>query len=301
MNAIRQILRYSQPLRPFLLGEQSQAEEPEILSLSLEFEPAGKLLVEVRHDQHGNPEEVHRFTYNDAGYVINHEMHLPQESILERFVTERNANGLPLRVQKFYGDDAGECVETTYAEHGHPVRIYRTDADGEFEEEEILTYNSESRLVKRELKNAAGEITITTIEYNDQGLPKSETESDSNGKVISTTVFTYDMEDREVKVVHSNADGKVLSLLESQYDQTGRLIARTSKAFYIRISSFRYDDAGRLVEESLSDENGFVISRKQRVFDDGGQLLEEVVYETDLTRAGRDTHIRHRFEQVFFS
>lgn len=301
MNAIRQILRHSQALRPFLLGEQSQAEEPEILSLSLEFEPAGKLLVEVRHDQHGNPEEVHRFTYNDAGQLINHEMQLPQEGILERFVTERNADGLPLSVRKFYGDDAGECVETTYAEHGHPVRIYRTDADGEFEEEEIRKYDSESRLVLRELKNAAGEITITCIEYNEQGLPKSETESDASGKTVSTTAFEYDMDGREVKVVHANAAGKVLSVLESEYDEVGRLIARTSKAFYIRISNFRYDDAGRLVEESLSDENGFVISRKQSAYDDEGQLSEEVVYETDLTRAGRDTHMRHRFERVLFS
>jgi YD repeat-containing protein len=300
MTAIRKILRYSQPLRPFLLGEQSQAEEPETLSLVLEFDSAGKLLIETRHDQHGEAEEIHRFTYNDAGHAVNHEMELPQEGIFERFATERNADGLPLNIQKFYGDDPGERTEMKYAEHGNPVHLYRTDADGEFEEEETREYDEQSRIIIRTLRNASGESTITRIEYDDQGLPKTETETDADGQITAVTTIVYDTEGREVKITRANAGGKVISVQESEYDELGRLRSRTSRGFYVRISLYTYDEAGRLVEESLSDENGFVISRKQSSYSENGQLVEEVVYETDLTRAGRDTHIRHRFEQELF-
>jgi hypothetical protein len=74
-----------------------------------------------------------------------------------------------------------------------------------------------------------------------------------------------------------------------------------SRGFYTRISNFEYDELGRIVEESLSDENGFVISRSNFEYNEKGELIGEIIYETDLTRAGRDTHLSYRYEYSYFS
>jgi hypothetical protein len=103
-----------------------------------------------------------------------------------------------------------------------------------------------------------------------------------------------------VSLAKWNKDGKVVSVLRSEYNELGRLVRRVSKGFYTRITLYEYDELGRLLEEALSDENGFVISRNRMEYDEHGNVLEETVYETDLTRAGRDTHLAHRFEYEFF-
>ena len=78
----------------------------------------------------------------------------------------------------------------------------------------------------------------------------------------------------------------------------GRIKRKIAKSSYVRITAFEYDEQGRVIEESLSDQNDFVISRTRLTYDDDGRIAEETIYETDLTRSGRDTHLSNRFEYV---
>jgi len=43
-----------------------------------------------------------------------------------------------------------------------------------------------------------------------------------------------------------------------------------------------------------------VIARNAFHYNEDGRVEEEVVYETDLTRAGRDTHMILRYEYELF-
>ncbi|MBK9319258.1 MAG: RHS repeat protein [Bacteroidetes bacterium] len=118
---------------------------------------------------------------------------------------------------------------------------------------------------------------------------------------MASVKLDYDEEGKETIVAKFNGEGKLVSRQLSEYDELGRLKRRVSNGFYTRVSDYEYDELGRVTEEALSDGNGFVISRNRMSYDDGGRLLEETVYETDLTRAGRDTHLSSRYEYEFFN
>ncbi len=298
---IRLIKRFTSPLRSILRGGDEDMTGEEILSLVAEYGPKNLLASEKKFDGSGDPEEVHSYTYDEKGNLIEHVMEMPMDGILERFVTTRNAEGHPITIVKFYGDDAGEKVEYVFATHGQPVSVVRHDADGEFESKEELTYNDQHLLVQRLVTDAAGVTRKYTFAYNDKNLMAKEEELDGNDKLVSRLEYTYNEDGKETSLLKFNEENKPVSSVKSEYDENGRLARRVSKGFYTRISLYEYDEEGRLLEESLSDENGFVISRNRMEYNESGLVTHETVYETDLTRAGRDTHLAHRFEYEFFS
>lgn len=274
---------------------------PEQISLEVEYDQAGRVLIETKYDQHGDAEEVHRYRYDDRGHLVEHLMELPQDGIVEKFVTELNPDGNPLLITKFYGDDPGEKTEYRYGTHAHPLSIYRTDADGEFDSSDDFTYDETPRLILRKFKSSYEGEKEFRFNYNENGLLVEELELDHGGNSVSSLHYEYRDDGQEAIVVKRNASGKTESTQVNEFDELGRIVRRVSKGFYIRISGFVYDEIGRLTEETLSDENGFVISRKHTVYDEDGRIAQETVYETDLTRTGRDSHLAHRFVYEDFS
>jgi hypothetical protein len=284
-----------------LLGGEDSYGLPELISLEVEYDQAGKMLREIKFDQHGNEEEVHMYRYDERGHLVEHRMELPQDGIMEKFVTELNPDGNPLLITKFYGDDPGEKTEYRYGTHSHPLTIHRTDADGEFDSLDEFIYDEFPRLIFRRFKSAYEGDKEFRFSYNENGLLAEELELDDSGNTISSLQYEYRDDGQEALVVKRNASGKTESTQANEFDAFGRLIRRVSKGFYIRISGYAYDELGRLTEETLSDENGFVISRKHTVYGENGRVVQETMYETDLTRTGRDSHLAHRFDYEDFS
>ena len=125
-----------------------------------------------------------------------------------------------------------------------------------------------------------------------------EEDFDENDQLSAYVEIDYDEEERETYVSRFNEAGKMISQLLTEYDAQGRIVRKIAKSSNVRITSFEYDEQGRVIEESLSDQNDFVISRTRLTYDDDGRIAEETIYETDLTRSGRDTHLSNRFEYV---
>ena len=298
-QALKQLRRFTRPIRSILRAGEGH-EDPEVLTLLSEYSTKGVLLSELKMEADGQGEERHTYHYNDQGYLTGHVLELPADGISERFVTSRDADGRPLRIIKYYGDDPGEKTEYEYATGAHPVKILRFDADGEQESLEELQYDDKDRLLLRLIIPSGATGTRYVFSYDDRGLLEVEEEWENDGELIARTVFHYDEEGRDTLQVKTGADGKVLSRLMFEYDAAGRLLKRTSQGFYTRISAFEYDDVGRVTEETLSDENGFVITRSQVEYNEDGRVAEETSYETDLTRTGRDTHFLHRYEYAFY-
>ncbi len=297
---IRTLRRFTTPLKPVLLGGEESYGLPEHISLEVEYDRLGKIIREVKFDQHGEAEEIHSYRYDERGHLLEHLMELPQDGIMEKFVTELTPDGNPLSIIKFYGDDPGERTEYRYGTHAHPVFIHRTDADGEFDSSDEFIYDDSPRLIKRSFKSTYEEKEFQ-FSYNENGWLAEEIELDSSGDLVSTLQYDYRDDGQEAVIVKKNASGKTESTQVNEFDELGRVVRRVSKGFYIRISGYVYDELGRLTEETLSDENGFVISRKHTVFGEDGRILQETAYETDLTRTGRDSHLAHRFEYEDFS
>ncbi len=296
---MKTLRKFTTPLKSPLRGG-NDSDVGEVLMLVASYDEKNLLVSEEKYDLNGELEEVHTFNYDDRGNLIEHIFEIPSDNISERFLTTRNGDGYPLMIIKYYGEDPGEKTEYTYGTHAQPVKIHRYDADGEFEAEEDLLYDDQSRLMSRKIISPSEGNREFRFSYDEKGNLAGEEEYDKDGKLVASVKLDYDEEGKETIVAKFNGEGKLVSRQLSEYDELGRLKRKVSNGFYTRVSDYEYDELGRVTEEALSDGNGFVISRNRMSYDDGGRLLEETVYETDLTRAGRDTHLSSRYEYEFF-
>jgi len=296
---LHQLKRFTRPVRSLLRSVEGQ-EDAEVLSLLSEYSRQGVLLSERKMESESDGVELHSYTYDDRGNLIQHRLELPDDGICEIFVTARDVDGRPLSTIKYYGDDPGERTEYQYATGSHPVTIRRYDADGEEESTEKLQYDGQDRLLERVILPSGASGARYVFNYDQRGLLEAEEEWEVDGVLLSKTVFHYDEQGRDTLQVKTGPEGKVLSRMVFEYDDAGRLLKRTSQGYYIRVSAFEYDELGRITEETLSDENGFVITRTRLEYDEQGRIALETHYETDLTRSGRDTHFLHRYEYVFY-
>lgn len=298
-NPLKTLKKFTTPLKSPLRGG-NDPEAGEVLVLVASYNEKNLLVSEDKYDLSGEIEEVHTFKYDDRGNLTEHVFEIPSDNISERFLTTRNGDGYPLMIIKYYGDDPGEKTEYEYGTHAQPVKIIRYDADAEFEASEELIYDEQSRLISRKISSPAEGNREFRFAYDEKGNLKEEEEFGEDAVLLSKVQFDYDDEGRETRVVKTSGEGKIISQQSMDYDELGRLSKRISKGFYLRVSDYSYDDQGRLVEETLSDGNGFVISRNRMVYDEEGMVMEETIYETDLTRSGRDTHLSNRYEYEYF-
>lgn len=296
---MKTIRKYSTQIRSILRSTSDQDQNTEVLTQEEEYDAKNLLVLEKRFSMDGELEEVHSYVYDEQGRLLTHLLEIPEDRISEKFVTTRNADGNPVKIVKFYGDDEGEKTEYEFGTNAEVVKIIRFDADGELEANEELEYDDQSKLVARNISSPVDGNKNYRFYYDENSQLIKEEELDDNGAVLSFVEIDYDEEGRETYVSRYNEAGKMLSQQVSEYDEMGRLARRIAKGFHVRITAFEYDEQGRVVEESLSDQNDFVISRTRLSYDNDGRIAEETIYETDLTRSGRDTHLSHRFEYVF--
>ena len=295
MKAIR---KYSTPIKSLLRSVTEQDAIPEVLTQEEEYNDKNLLVLEKKYNMDGEIEEVHSFTYDEQGRLLNHLLEIPEDGISERFVTSRNADGNPTLIVKYYGDDEGEKTEYVYGTNAQVVKIMRYDADGEFEAEEDLEYDDQSKLMVRRITSPVEGNKCYRFSYDEKSNLIKEEDFDENDQLSAYVEIDYDEEERETYVSRFNEAGKMISQLLTEYDAQGRIVRKIAKSSNVRITSFEYDEQGRVIEESLSDQNDFVISRTRLTYDDDGRIAEETIYETDLTRSGRDTHLSNRFEYV---
>jgi len=299
-SIVKSIKKYATPIRSIMRSVGNEESVNEYIIWEAEFDMNSLPTMETKYFDNGQIEEIHHYDYNEKGNTLFHKITIPGEGIEESFITERDANGNPIKITKMYSDEQGEITQYVYSDNAKPIQIDQFDADGEHEQTEWLIYDDKGKAIKKHVKNYQDETeAFYVFSYNEKELLMLQEEQDSTGKMVGTLSFEYDNEGREINSKQTNESNKQVAEINSIYNELGKLIRRESKSFYIRISQYEYDEIGNLLEESLSEENGFVITRSRYVYDDKDMVIEETLYETDLTRAGRDTHIVHRFEYSF--
>lgn len=272
--------------------------EKEFLLQEITFNDKGSVLTDSKYNQQGELEERHIYEYNNKGSLINHLVEMPLDEVVEKFTHERNESDLLTEVTKYYGDDEGEKTFYEYNEKNIPVVIRYVDADGQPEMVETFFYNEKQEVVKKVVRSEYDEEQNKThlYDFNDKGLLMKYSVLDQDENLLSETNYTYNNHDLEEHCVQLNSNGKKTLEIHTEYDENLRLTKKHTRGYYVRITTINYDEQGRVIEELLSDENNFVISRNAFQYDEKGRVAEEVLYETDLTRAGRDTHMIMRYE-----
>jgi hypothetical protein len=296
--AIKKLIKYGAIILSALSGNTTP--ESEFLLQEMEYDEKGNVIVDSKYNTDGELEERHSYTFNQNNSLVSHSVEMPLDEVVERFNYDRNESDQLVTVTKYYGKEEGERTMYVYDESNLPVTITNYDADGELNSTENYTYNEQKLVVKKVINYHTDESQSKThlYEYNDKGLLMLYTVEGNNEK--TTTAYTYNAHGLEEKCIQDSSNGKKLLEITSEYDENLRLVKRSTKGYYIRITSIAYDKQGRVWEEQLSDENNFVIARNAFEYTDDGRIAEEVVYETDLTRAGRDTHMIMRYEYELF-
>jgi hypothetical protein len=296
--AIKKLIKYGAIVPSALSGNTTP--ESEFLLQEIEYDEKGNIVVDSKYNTGGELEERHSYTFNQNNSLVSHSVEMPLDEVVERFNYDRNESDQLVAVTKYYGKEEGERTTYVYDENNLPVTITYYDADGELDSTENYTYNEQKLVVKKVINHHTDESQSKShlYEYNDNGLLMLYTVEGNNEK--TTTAYTYNAHGLEEKCIQDSSNGKKLLEITSEYDENLRLVKRSTKGYYIRITSIAYDKQGRVWEEQLSDENNFVIARNAFEYTDDGRIAEEVVYETDLTRAGRDTHMIMRYEYELF-
>jgi hypothetical protein len=296
--AIKKLIKYGAIIPSALSGNKTP--ESEFLLQEITYDEKGNVIIDSKYNSDGELEERHSYTLNQHDSLVSHSVEMPLDEVIERFVYDRNEADQLVVVTKFYGKEAGERTEYVYDENNLPTTITYYDADGDKEQTEHYNYNEQKEVIKKVINNHSDESQSKThlYEYNDKGLLMLYTVESNNEK--TNTEYSYNAHGLEEKCIQNSSNGKKLLEIISEYDENLRLVKRSTKGYYIRINSIAYDKQGRVWEEQLSDENNFVIARNAFEYTEDGRIAEEVVYETDLTRAGRDTHMIMRYEYELF-
>jgi YD repeat-containing protein len=298
---VKKLSKYAQPIKS-LIRAGAQEEVSEYLVLESSFNEKGLLIEEKKFFDDQEIEELHTYTYDDKGLLLLHVISIPSDGIEERFVTLRNDQGSPIEIAKFYGDEEGEKVIYSYGAGNVLLGVEHYDADGEHETSEAIEYDSSNKPFKKSISNHLEKTKqIFEFVYDESGNLIEQIEKDIDGKLISHVFIKYDDKQREIETMQKNEAGKLISKTSFAYNEQNQLTERYTVAFYTRVSRFEYDESGRITEESVSDENGFVISRRRFEYEAGLQPTLETFYETDLSRAGKDEHFQFRYEYIYFT
>ncbi len=299
---IKSIKKYSFQFGQRSFGNWADVEDEPVLSSVTQYDEQGHLFEEIKYNSDGEIEERHHYKYDNAGRVVEYKMEMPLDEVEESTRTTRNEKGFATCIQKFYGDDGGEKRDFIYNNLDEVESISHYDEEGVLEQKEVLSYDDKKRLVKREVYDENNSLNkVTTFLYGDNDQPVEQNEFDSKNNLLSKVAFTYDDHGNEIKVLQTNEKGEKTTVIITQYDDLHRPVHRKSSGFYTRITQYAYDEKGNLTEESLSDENGMIITRSLHDYDENNRLAADAYYETDLTRAGRDTSLGSRYEYEFYT
>ncbi len=271
--------------------------ENESLNVEITYHPDGKVEKELRYQSNGNVEEEHEYIYDSSGRIVLHNWSMPMDEVEQSERTERDEQGKVIREVKLYYGEEGESSNYLYDEKGRILGVKFCDEEGTLIQEEHLIYNDLDKIIQRKVTDhAAGNNSETHYIYNEKGQLVGQSELNEKGELVSRTVIEHDENGNDISLIQYNPKNEVTQRVVNTYDDQGRIIHRLASGSFTRIYTYEYDEAGRLIDESTTDENNTLISRSSFHFDEAGRLINETAYEMDLTHSGRDMAMAYRYE-----
>ena len=172
----------------------NKSASDEFLETESHFDENGNLVRELKYEPDNTGCEILEFEYNDKGELTRQRMSAEGESeIEETIVFERDDKGRLVKEVKYYGTDEGEVILIGYGAHDNPVRVTRSDPDGDPESEEVMEYDSADKLIRHKVRNLnEGSEVISQFPYHEAGNPKKKVYTDGKGSLITKVIFEYD-------------------------------------------------------------------------------------------------------------
>lgn len=268
------------------------------------------LMSSVVTDEAGN--ETERISYNSDGS--------PDERVVIRYT-----NNKPVEEVLEMSGEHGERTTREFDENGRMVREFRHYLDGE-PDEIVYEYDSENRVVKRQLIDSDGEEGERHLWIYENKLLMREESYNEYGDLESSKTYTYYENGIPEEVVelhiHDGEQTRLVSLFnedgkpeaEKRYDSRGRLTARNiytydDKGLATAVEeetvsgkttvNLQYDESGNNILHEEIDSEGTVVSRIERRFNSDNQPVSTEV-RIENTARGMGQHYRLRYEYIYF-
>lgn len=256
--------------------DESEIRENEYLHESTEFNDAGLAIEAITYNPDGSVESVFKYQYNDAG-LLEHELLFENDGeITQHRSLEYNAAGQVIKESVHYLDGTADDLLYTYDEKGRLVSRRSIDSDGETGNYLVNVYDGDHLVSESEYDISGEIITQRRIVYNDEGKMTEEifVTPEENYHIV----YNYDENGIASVRRRYNDEKHLMERNTFSYDSEGRLsesMEETSAG--IEMSYTSYDEAGNIILQEEQTENGDLLSRIERTWDQAKRPLTTVV------------------------
>ncbi len=274
----------------------------EFLETETHFNEKGNVVREVKHEPDNTGSEILEYDYNEQGVITRQKLTAEGEMDMEEtIVFERDEKGRLVKEVKYYGDDEGEKVIVEYGAHNNPVKVFKSDPDGDPESEETMDYDSSDRLIKHHVKQFTEDSdVISQFTYNEAGKPACKIDTDTNGTVLSKVEFEYDEKGLLVRETEKNANDELISEIVTVYDERENIIHRDIRDYNSRKLIFEFDDNDNCIKEEIFDENGKMIMKTVFEFNEHNLPVSESSVASGIAFGVTDGNKESRFEYEYY-
>ena len=218
------------------------------ISQIVHFDRAGN---EIAHyEYHGRDvfESKVETRFNVNNQVIEVTTYLDEHEIAERKVYVRNKDGKTEQVNIVFTDGSVSVQTIERDEENNTENWIERDEDDELESREFLKFNTEGKLILRELYDFNDKLTEAfEYEYNPDGEMSIRRHLDERRKLILETEFKYSESGMLLLRVSRNRRGDLSDFLKIEYNDKNLVVRQSFSGKFIFI--YEYDEDGNVVVE----------------------------------------------------
>jgi YD repeat-containing protein len=242
-----------------------------------EYDPDGRLLVEIAYTRDGDIADKMEYRYDEHGNLCETMIYGEDGEILER---KEEVWESPERLRCeiiHYLDGSRDNYEYFYDENGALTGVQVTDDEDELEYSEKYFYEGD-KLVKIERTDEEGELIYRQETAYEDGRIKSRTTWSSEEEEPYTLVHYFNGSERREKEERFDGDGKLIERNIYEEDVEGRLHRVIEENRQRKnTTEYSFDAKGNPVAQVETDMNGEVNHEISRLYSPEGELMRTTV------------------------
>lgn len=254
-------------------------DEREFLFNKTTYDTDGRVISEITFDPEGEMIQQVVFRYNENGYLVEEKSQDADGFDVEHKTFEVTDKGKIAKEYKHYMDGTADTIHYTYNGKDELIKKQIVDPDGDTEIVEEFSYTN-GMVSHHVVKDGEGELlSEKKIRYNEKGNPVSIEEYDGSEGASSKKEIEYYPSGNKKHALTYNEDDQLIERILMKEDDKGRLVqVMEETAMKKNTVNFTLNDDGNIVAQEEFDRNGELISKVQRVYDDGKRLLASDVF-----------------------
>jgi len=256
--------------------EDTEIREKEYLHQCTEFNDAGQPVEAITYNPDGSVEHLFKYQYNSEGKVEHELLFEGNGELTQHRSMEYLPDGQIAKESIHYLDGSADELIYTYDQSGRLISRRSIDSEGETGNYLVNVYEGEQLLSETEYDIAGEIITQRRIVYSEEGKINEEVfvTPEENYHIV----YNYDDDGTASVRRRYNADKRLTERNTFTYDSEGRLsesMEETSSG--IEITYTAYDAAGNVILQEEKTEDGELLSRIERTWDETNRPLTTTV------------------------